>query len=382
MRARGSSTTTTTRARRLGGAAILAALMFVFASSAQADLATPKIATFTSPAAAVGAALNDNAVVTGGSFSPKPTGTVTFNLYDVTDPKCAGTPVFTSTVKLDLPTPSAPFTAVKSGTYSWIATYNGDALNNKVSSKCADPGETVAVSPATPTVTTTASGSVSLGGTITDSAVVGGGYKPSGTVTFKAFGPTDPTCASPPVFTSTVNLGTSTVSVPYTPTVAGTYRFIATYNGDTANSPAGSACGDAGESVVVTPAGVTPGTSPCNPGKMAQDLAHSLVAALTGTPGSAFQATCSAGVRIVLRAKEIRPGNPGIPHRDGFTTMANTLTHSTNSGQIAFTLNPQGVALRNYATSHGTSLVVFAIVHIRPDKTSVSSEAIQIFNLQ
>jgi hypothetical protein len=114
---------------------------------------------------------------------------------------------------------------------------------------------------------------------------------------------------------------------------------------------------------------------------MARALVTSLIGTLTGTPNS-FQATCSAGVRIVLRAREIRPGNPGIPNRDGYTTIANTLTHGSPATQIGFQFNAQGVALRNYATSQGAGLLIFAIVHVRPDRTTQSSEAVGIFTLR
>jgi hypothetical protein len=327
----------------------------------------------------VGGQITDLAVLTGGA---KPTGTITFNLYDVTDAKCAGKPVFTSTVPVDVPTTSGAFTPTKSGTYTWIASYSGDVANAKATGACADPGETVAVTALTPTITTVASPSVAVGGSVGDTAVVSGGYKPTGTVTFKLYGAGDPGCTGAPVFTSTMGLATPTVSAAYKPTAPGIYHFIATYNGDAANNTAASGCADPTESVVVTAAPApAPAAPKCDAGAMARTLVTSLIGTLTGKPNS-FQAACSAGVRIVLRAREIRPGNPGIPNKDGYTTIANTLTHGSPAGQIGFEFNPQGVALRNYATSHGASLLVFAIVHVRPDRTTQSSEAVGIFTLR
>ncbi len=371
----------------LGGLVLAALVLLLTAASARADLVTPKLATAASAPVQVGGALTDTAILAGASPA-KPGGTITFSLYDVTDPKCAGTPVFTQTVPVNIPTVSAPFTAVKAGTYSWIASYSGDAANAMVSGKCADPGETVAVSAAKPTITTTASPSVALGGAVNDTAVISGGYKANGTVTFKLYGPNDAACAGPPVFTSFVGVASPTVSGAYAPTAPGTYRFVATYSGDAANAPASNGCADPSEAVVVAAAGQKPGTAPppppaaCDAAGMARDLVNSLVAVLTGAPGGAFKAACSAGVRIVLRAKEIRPGNPGFPRRDGFTTMGNTLTHTTSTGQVAFSFSPQGTALRNYAHTSGASLTVFAIVHVRPDKAVQSSESVAIFELR
>ncbi|HEU0317484.1 MAG TPA: Ig-like domain-containing protein [Solirubrobacteraceae bacterium] len=376
----------TRHSRGLGGLALTVLVLLLTAAGARADLVTPKLATAASASVAVGGALTDTAILAGASPA-KPGGTITFALYDVTDPKCAGTPVFTQTVPLAVPTVSAPFTAAKAGSYNWIATYSGDPANAKVAGKCGDPGETVAVSAAQPTITTVASPSVALGGAVNDTAVLTGGYKPGGTVTFKLYGPADTACAGPPVFTSFVGLASPTVSGAYAPTAAGTYRFVATYSGDAANAGASSGCADPSEAVVITAAGTKPGTSPppppaCDAAAMARDLVNSLVAVLTGAPGGAFKAACSAGVRIVLRAKEIRPGNPGFPHGDGFTTMGNTLTHTTSAGQIAFSFSPQGIALRNYAHTSGASLTVFAIVHVRPDKALQSSESVAIFTLR
>ncbi len=389
MRAGATKTTTKsrTRAARLGGG-LLSALMLVLltlASPARAALPTPTVTTIASATAAlVGGSISDTAVVTGGA---KPTGTVTFSLYG--DSKCASTPVFTQTVPLAPGlTGSGAYTPTAAGTYIWVASYSGDAANNPAKGACGDPAETVVVTAPTPKITTAASPGVALGGAVNDSIVLTGGYKPTGTVTFRLYGPGDPNCTGAPVFTSTVGVTTPTVSGAYRPTAAGTYHWVATYNGDPANNGSSGACGDPGESVVVGGSGSGsrpgPGGPPpaaCDGGAMAKALVNSLVAALTGGAGSGFKAACSAGVRIVLRAKEIRPGNPGFPRHDGFTTMANTLTHTTSAGQVAFSLNAQGVALHGYAKSKGTSLVVFAIVHIRPDRTTTSAEAIQIFNL-
>jgi hypothetical protein len=101
-----------------------------------------------------------------------------------------------------------------------------------------------------PTIATTPSGSVPVGGSVSDSAHVSGGASPSGTVTFKLFGPGDTTCLAP-IATLTATLsGSNASSAPVTVNTAGTYRWVATYNGDANNRPATSPCGS--EEVVVT----------------------------------------------------------------------------------------------------------------------------------
>jgi hypothetical protein len=58
---------------------------------------------------------------------------------------------------------SASFTTSAAGTYRWIAHFAGDASNVATDTACNDANESVVVSPATPALTTTASGTVTVG---------------------------------------------------------------------------------------------------------------------------------------------------------------------------------------------------------------------------
>ena len=94
--------------------------------------ATPAINTTQQPASAVvGASIADKATVTGGY---NPTGTVTFNaLQQPRRPparRCSPTPRRSSAASP--PRPATPPTAT--GTYYWVATYNGDTNNSPVTS--------------------------------------------------------------------------------------------------------------------------------------------------------------------------------------------------------------------------------------------------------
>jgi hypothetical protein len=170
--------------------------------------ATPSIATLASPDTALGVGqLSDQATVTGLVSQVGPQ-TVTFDLFGPSDPACAGTPIFTSTVPLSNGVAvSASFTPVDVGTYRWVATYDGDVNNVSVSGSCGDPTESRDVSQATPSIATVASPDTALGvGQLSDQATVTGVVNPVGpqTVTFDLFGPSDPTCAGTPISTSTV----------------------------------------------------------------------------------------------------------------------------------------------------------------------------------
>src|SRR5205814_6964692 len=76
-------------------------------------------------------------------------------------------------------------------TYTWSATYNGDG-NNLTAQDQGGTAEQTIVSPASPSIVTTASSAVTLGTTaptLSDSAVLSGGFFETGTITFTLTGP-------------------------------------------------------------------------------------------------------------------------------------------------------------------------------------------------
>ena len=108
---------------------------------------TPALSTSATGTVTLGGSISDTATLTGGS---SPSGTVTFNLYGPNDATCSNPPVFTSANRpiTGGQATSAAFTPTSTGTYRWIATYNGDANNAIVSGICDEPGETSTVNPA------------------------------------------------------------------------------------------------------------------------------------------------------------------------------------------------------------------------------------------
>ena len=62
--------------------------------------------------------------------------------------------------------------------------------------------ETIVVNAASPTLSTTASAPVALGGQVGDTATISGGFNPTGTITFNLFGPNNSLCTGTPGFTS------------------------------------------------------------------------------------------------------------------------------------------------------------------------------------
>ena len=101
-------------------------------------------------------------------------------------------------------------------------------------------------------IVTQASGPVTVGATITDTATLSGGFNPTGTITFTAY--SDAACTAGSVVFTDMPRSTATASTrsdPYITTFAGTIFWIASYSGDASNTAATGSCGDANESSVV-----------------------------------------------------------------------------------------------------------------------------------
>ncbi len=218
---------------------------FTIVKNSPAIMTTPSPKSVTLGTSSV--TLNDSAVLSGGH---SPTGTITFTLVynnatvDTETVSVSGNDTYTTPTGYTLPTSGAV-----TGTYQWNATYSGDSNNFSVSENN-DASEQVTVNPASPQLVTTAdpNGSVTLGtssATLNDSAVLSGGYHPTGTITFTL------SYLGSPVYTDNVSVGSGNdtyttaagdnaggYTLPSSGTVTGSYVWTATYNGDGNNSTA------------------------------------------------------------------------------------------------------------------------------------------------
>ena len=137
--------------------------------------ATVSISTTQQPASsAVGSSIADKATVSGGY---QPTGTVTFKLHD--NANGTGAALFTDTESLSNGSAtSAGYPTSATGTYYWVATYNGNADNSAASSGTAD--EPVTVATAKPSISTTQQpATAAVGSLIADQASLSGGDGPT-----------------------------------------------------------------------------------------------------------------------------------------------------------------------------------------------------------
>jgi hypothetical protein len=219
--------------------------------------ATPQIAsTVSSGSITIGGQVSDTATISGG-FSP--TGSVSWNVYAASDTGCQ-TPLNSSPLTASLSGGSATspsYTPPAPGTYQLVATYSGDQGNQSVSTKCGEQAEQVVVNKATPQITGALSAtSITVGGQLSDTASVSGGFQPGGSVSWNVYAASDTSCQTPlnstPITASLTGGSASTPS--YTPPAAGTYQFVATYAGDQNNQSVSTKCGEQAEQVVVNKA--------------------------------------------------------------------------------------------------------------------------------
>jgi hypothetical protein len=258
--------------------------------------ATPSISTVASGAVTAGGQIFDTAMLSGGS---SPTGTVSFQLYKASDTGCSspiGSPVSASVTHGDGSYASPAITENTPGTYQWIASYSGDANNLPATTSCNDPNETVVVhvpSPATPSISTVASGPVLAGGQISDTAKLSGGSSPTGTITFKLYRASDASCSSPLASVSTPANGDGNYSSPaVTENTPGTYQWVASYSGDANNAAVTASCNAPDESVLVSP----PPPSPPLPPGMIVAKSQKLAGSTSGYTTSII--TAAVGQRV------------------------------------------------------------------------------------
>jgi hypothetical protein len=148
------------------------------------------------------------------------------------------------------------------GTNEITVDANGDnsiktnAFNTAQGTNCVTPSQAASL-------TTAASGPVTIGGSIKDTATLSNAASPTGSITFKLYAPKADGSADPTCSTLVATLGPVTVngngsydSPTYTPSgagaeIAGTYQWIASYGGDANNPAATGKCGDPNEQSVV-----------------------------------------------------------------------------------------------------------------------------------
>jgi hypothetical protein len=205
--------------------------------------ASPSIASAVTQRLTVGTSFRIAATLQGGH---EPGGTITFEIYRRVGAACAS-PVTVGVVSVtgNGTFSSDPLVARQAGTYSFGASYSGDASNRGASDPCDQSDPTVRVYRRAPRVKPRAR--LSEGNQIAIRARLSGAASPSGAISFRLYRPGDKRCKRKPAFSGslTVRSNGSYLLAQYLATKPGVYRLSVGYSGDQRNDQYNSTCGGA-----------------------------------------------------------------------------------------------------------------------------------------
>ncbi len=195
--------------------------------------ASPSIASDVTQRLTVGTSFRVTATLQGG-FTPA--GTITFEIYRRVAAGC-DKPVAVGVVPVagNGTFSSDPLVARQPGTYSFGASYSGDAANQGATDPCDPSGPAVQVYRRTPQVKPRAR--LNEGNQISIRAHLSGAASPSGVINFRLYRPGDKQCKRKPAFSGglTVRSNGSYLLAQYFATKRGVYRLSVGYSGDQRN---------------------------------------------------------------------------------------------------------------------------------------------------
>ena len=195
--------------------------------------ASPSIASNVTQRLTVGTSFRVTATLQGGYT---PAGTITFEIYRRVAAGCAK-PVAVGVVSVagNGTFSSDPLVARQSGTYSFGASYSGDAANQGATDPCDPSDPAIRVYRRTPQVKPRAR--LNEGNQISIRAHLSGAASPSGVINFRLYRPGDNQCKRKPAFSGglTIRSNGSYLLAQYFATKPGVYRLSVGYSGDQRN---------------------------------------------------------------------------------------------------------------------------------------------------
>jgi hypothetical protein len=336
--------------------------------------ANPSLVTTASPAVTLGTSsvtISDTAVLSGGY---NPTGSINFTLmlgsttvYTTSDP-VSGNGSYGASYTL-------PTSGTVTGTYTWSASYTGDGNNNGANDQGGAAEQTV-VSPANPSLVTTASPAVTLGTssvTISDTAVLSGGYNPTGSINFTLMlGSTTVYTTSDPV--SGNGSYSASYTLPTSGTVTGTYSWLASYSGDSNNNGANDQ-GGAAEQTVVSPANpslVTTASAAVTLGTSSVTISDTAVLSGGYNPTGSINFTLMLGSTTVYTTSDTVSGN-------GSYSASYTLpTSGTVTGTYTWSAHYSGDGNNNAANDQGGAAEQTVVSPANPSLVTTASAAVTL----
>jgi hypothetical protein len=202
-------------------------------ATSNASPASPSIASGVTQRLTVGTSFRVTATLQGGYT---PGGMITFEIYRRVGAGCAKPVVVgTAPVAGNGTINSGPLVARRPGTYSFGASYSGDAANQGATDPCDPSGPAVQVHRRTPQVKPRAR--LTGGNRISIRARLFGAASPSGTINFRLYRPGDKQCKRKPAFSGGVTARANGAYLlgQYFATKPGVYRLSVGYSGDQRN---------------------------------------------------------------------------------------------------------------------------------------------------
>jgi uncharacterized repeat protein (TIGR01451 family) len=305
------------------------------------------------------------AVLSGGN---QETGPLTFTLLAPD-----GSVVDTETVQVNgdgkYPTANTNI-ATQVGTYTWQASYAGDAQNNPASDQ---GGAAEQVVKASPTLVTTASfqtGNSIAGSAIPgDSAVLSGGYQESGTLTFTLTAP-DKSIVDTETVTPNGN-GTYSTSNAIIATQVGTYTWSVIYAGDGFNNAA-SDQGGAAEQLTTIKASPSITTTA---GETAGGLVGSAVLSDSATISGGDSPTGTVTFSLTAPDGTTSQVGSGVNVTGDGTYVPSTTVLATEVGAYSWHVTYSGDGLNNGAVDDGANESL-TTVKASPTITTSASETV------
>lgn len=280
---------------------------------------------------------------------------------------------------------SAVTTLTSAGRYCWRAVFSGDAAagvpGSSDPSNATNLSECFIVTPMTPTISTSATATVALGGALDDTATLTGtanqpgsgglgngtinptspGGAAGGTITFSLYGPSATAVCTTAIATSVVNVsGDSSASNLYkasqgtitgslSPSQVGTYYWIAVYSGNLPNTNGVSgSCGNTGETSTVTDQTAVLTDQSWLPNDSAK-ISSTGGSALDGSVvftlynnGTCDPGTANANVLYTSASIGVSGSSPQI--RSTSNTTVKVAATATVSWKVVYTSNPTGVS--------------------------------------
>lgn len=295
----------------------------------------PAHADITNATTTQGTAVHDKVILSATSTGPTPGGTADFTLYSGLT--CNGTVLSTeNNVAVSGGSAESTATTTASGSYSYLAHYDGDANYNEATATC-EPFNVFSQNQ--PTLNTTPDpSSGNVGATLNDSATLSGANSPTGSITFKLFPPSDASCQGVASYTQVVPLtGNSASTSPgFVSNAPGTWRWTADYPGDVNNTEAHSTC-QAEPVVISQPAGQW-----CSHGYWKQS--HHFDSWVGYTPGQQFSSVFDDAFPGMTLLQVLQQGGGGLKAlgRDTVGELLNTsagLTTGFTTAQIIANFN-------------------------------------------